>query len=98
MSSFIKYFAHKELRFAISLPFSAADDAENGRLSATSFCHAPAQLGHAPTDPLLPQAMNTERLHPLFPEGPHHTLHRRLLHPHGSRKWPPSVPQQLKSG
>lgn len=49
----------KELRFAISLPFSVADDAGNGRLSATLICHAPAPFGHALTDPfLLPQAMD----------------------------------------
>ena len=55
------YMLYKELRFAISLPFSAADDAENGRLSATSICHAPVPFDHAPTDPLLlPQATNTE--------------------------------------
>jgi hypothetical protein len=44
----------KELRFAISLPFSAAGDAENGRLSATSFCHAPALSADAPSSVMLP--------------------------------------------
>ena len=50
----------KELRFAISLPFSASSDAENGRLSASFIRHAPAPFGHAPADALLlPQATNT---------------------------------------
>ena len=39
---------HKELRFAILLPFSASSDAENGRLSANFICHAPAPFYHAP--------------------------------------------------
>ena len=39
---------HKELRFAILLPFSALSDAENGRLSANFICHAPAPFYHAP--------------------------------------------------
>lgn len=43
---------HKELRFAISLPFSASSAAKNGRLSATFIRHAPAPFDHAPTDTL----------------------------------------------
>lgn len=79
-------FSHKELRFAISLPFSAADDAGNGRLSATSICHAPAPFDHAPADPpLLPQATNTGANILCFLRA-HPTLHRRSLHPHGAPK------------
>ena len=45
------------MRFAIWLPFSAAGDAKNGRLSATSLRHAPARFDHAPrtTHRFLPQ-------------------------------------------
>jgi hypothetical protein len=47
------------LRFAILLPFSAAVDAENGHLSATSFCHAPTLSADAPLSVFfLPEASN----------------------------------------
>jgi hypothetical protein len=53
------------LRFAISLPKTVTVDAENGRLSATSFCHAPALSADAPLSVFfLPEAANTVgRLH-----------------------------------
>ena len=82
----VMYSSHKELRFAILLPFSASSDAENGRLSANFICHAPAPFDHAPADALLlPQATHMWAPTSLVPKG----LISRFnvtLHLHGGPK------------
>ena len=44
------------MQFAISLSFSATDDARNGCLSATLICHTPVPIGLI----ILPQAMKMQ--------------------------------------
>ena len=73
---------HKELRFAILLPFSVLFDAENGRLSATLICHAPAPFGHTQTGLFLqphPGHKNVGTYILCFPRA-HQMLHHRSLH------------------
>ena len=90
---------HKELRFAILLPFSALSDAENGRLSANFICHAPAPFDHAPADALfLPQATNRWAPTSLVPKRAHQSLQCHSAPSWGGQKWPPSATRQLDSG
>jgi hypothetical protein len=72
-------FTIKELRFAIWLPFSAAGEAENGRLSATSLRHAPASFNHAPHHA------------PLHASGYHFVRANTLGFPKGSLGAPPRL-------
>ena len=91
--------AHKELRFAILLPFSASSDAENGRLSANFICHAPAPFDHAPADALLlPQATHMWAPTSLVPKRAHQSLQCHSAPSWGGQKWPPSATRQLDSG